>query len=248
MSKRKMVLSIGNDSKTVKGEKKGFLTGILYLAPHDIAGRGNICPNAVNAGCEKACLYSAGRGGFNSVQTARINKTIRFFEDNENFMLDLAHSIRALKRKAEREGLTPVVRLNGTSDIDWSTQYVNVGPYGVNLFSLFPEVQFYDYTKLPRTANYPNYHLTFSYSAIDSYSKSVEKAHRLGMNMAVVFKGDLPKTFLGLPVINGDDSDLRFLDGDSQVIVGLTAKGKAKKDNSGFVVDSNKIGVVNLAS
>ena len=51
-----------------------------------------------------------------------------------------------------------------------------------------------------------------------------------------MFRNKLPKTFKGLPVIDGDKDDLRFLDPQG-VIVGLIAKGKAKQDKSGFVID-----------
>lgn len=232
MIKRKMILSMSKDAKTVKSLKLGYLTGILYLAPHKIAGK-NICPNAENAGCVEACLYTAGRGGFNSVQTARINKTLRFHEDNNNFMLDLIYSINRVIKKADKEGLIPCIRLNGTSDIIWEKYKVD----GKTLFEIFPDVQFYDYTKIPQTTKFKNYHLTFSYSEANPiYKKSVIKALDLAMNIAVVFiKSAYPKTFLGYEVVDGDKTDLRFLDGDKKVIA-LSAKGKAKKDTSGFVV------------
>lgn len=245
--KRKNILSVSADSKTVKGEKLGFLTGILYLAPYNLSGI-NICPNAKNAGCASACLYSAGRGAFNSVQTARLAKTERFNNDLNNFMADIDHSINALIRKAKRQGLTPVVRLNGTSDIDWASIKDN---NGLNVFNRSPKVTFYDYTKQPRLSKHVNYHLTFSYSATKTYCKTVEKALRLGMNMAVVFRKELPTTFMGLKVIDGDESDLRFLDKREEtgqaIIVGLKAKGKARKDyKSGFVVDTDKILTINV--
>lgn len=251
MSKRKMILSVNADSKTIKGVKQGYLTGILYLAPHTLAGGANVCPNAENAGCVASCLYSAGRGGFNSVKNARIAKTKRYHDDNQSFMLDLSHSIAALVRKAEREGLTPCVRLNGTSDINWANEYIKLpNNFNINLFDLYPNVQFYDYTKQPRTvSHYQNYHLTFSYSGLDSYKKTVKNALKRGMNIAVVFRGELPKTFLDLPVINGDDSDLRFLDKSvGPCIVGLKAKGKAKKEENDFVVDTNKLTIISLAA
>ena len=232
-----MILSVSADSKTVKGEKLGYLTGILYLAPYNLSGT-NLCPNADNAQCHKACLYSAGRGAFNNVQQARLNKTERFNNDLDNFMLDLVWSIEKVIRKAKRGGLTPVIRLNGTSDIDWQT--IPVANKN-NIFNVFPLVQFYDYTKQPRKSKSNNYHLTFSYSGVKSYAKTVEKALRLGINMAVVFRKELPLYFMGLRVIDGDESDLRFLDKRDDtgqaVIVGLKAKGKARKDYTGFVVD-----------
>lgn len=231
----KNILSINADSKTSKGTKKGFLTGILYLAPSDISGY-NVCPMAEAAQCRDACLYSAGRGKFSNVQQARINKTRRLFEDTHNFMLDLVYSINTLIRKAERENLTPLVRLNGTSDIRWE----NIRHDGLTIFEHFPNVQFYDYTKIPNRKRIPaNYDLTFSYSGVNTYQKAVKKAkaNKSLNRIAVVFshKERIPKTFQGLPVVSGDDSDVRHMDG-KQVIVSLFAKGDAKKDTSGFVV------------
>jgi len=233
----KNILSINADSKTSKGVKKGFLTGILYLAPSDISGH-DVCPMAKHAQCREACLYTAGRGKFSNVQKARIHKTHRFIYEREYFMIDLEYSIRALIRKAEREGLTPLVRLNGTSDIVWEN--IIFKKYGCNIFEVFPDVQFYDYTKIATRKNIPkNYDLTFSYSGVDTYQIAVQKA-KLNKNLnriAVVFshKERIPKTFQGLPVVSGDDSDVRHLDNDG-VIVSLFAKGDAKKDKSGFVV------------
>src|SRR5437773_1956972 len=73
-------LSVGNDAKTVKGQKKGYLTGILYLAPATVAGGRTVCPFST-AGCRRVCLYTAGRGGFNVVQNARIRKTQAYLAD-----------------------------------------------------------------------------------------------------------------------------------------------------------------------
>ena len=136
------LLSINSDTKTSKGTKFGYLTGILYLAPAKISGR-NFCPNA-SEGCASACLYSAGRGKFSNVQQARINKSRYFIENKAEFMLNLVNSIEKLVRKAKRENLIPVVRLNGTSDIAWE----NIKIYdNKSIFEIFPELQFYDYTK-----------------------------------------------------------------------------------------------------
>lgn len=232
----KNVLSIASDAKTIKGSKLGFLTGILYLAPSDISGH-QVCPMAKLAQCEAACLYTAGRGAFNSIQRARIAKTKRFFEDRDSFMNDLEYSIKSLIRKAEKLGLTPLVRLNGTSDIAWE----NIPFKGFNnIFEAFPNVQFYDYTKIPTRKNIPaNYDLTFSYSGVSSFKKAIVKAHaneKLA-RIAVVFdkQENIPGTFLGRKVLMGDNSDVRHLDSKNS-IVALYAKGKAKKDTSGFVV------------
>jgi hypothetical protein len=239
----KQLLSIDTNAKTVKGQKQGYMTGILYLAPYNLSGY-QVCPMAKNAGCIDGCLNTAGRGAFNSVQQARINKTKYFFENRQQFMLDLAASIEALIRKAKREGLYPTVRLNGTSDIRWENisfdyTFAHGKQREVTIFELFPELQFYDYTKTPNRKSVPdNYDLTFSYSGTNTFAREVEQAFDNGERVAVVFrnKADIPNHFAGLECINGDDSDLRFLEPKNKVVA-LYAKGKAKKDTSGFVVD-----------
>lgn len=231
----KALLSVSSDAKTTKGETLGFLTGILYLAPATTT-KWNTCSMAKVAQCDKACLYSAGRGAFSNVQQSRINKTVWFFEDRDSFMLQLAEDISKLIKKAAKLGLTPLVRLNGTSDIRWET--ITVANSGLTIFECFPEVQFYDYTKDANRKDLPaNYDLTFSYSGVEGFQPFVEIAVAKGMRMAVVFRKekDIPATFKGIPVVSGDKSDVRHLDDDG-VIVGLYAKGKAKLDATGFVV------------
>lgn len=231
----KNLLSISADAKTIKGETIGYLTGILYLAPAKTT-KYNTCSMAEKAQCDKACLYSAGRGAFNNVQQSRIDKTLYFYEDRENFMLQLAANIKALIKKAESKGLKPLVRLNGTSDIRWESIPFE---YHANIMDAFPNVQFYDYTKDVNRKDLPaNYDLTFSYSGVDTFAPYVEKAQSKGMRMAVVFRKEssIPATFKGILVVSGDKSDVRHLD-DQGVIVGLYAKGKAKNDNTGFVVN-----------
>jgi hypothetical protein len=234
------LLSIGSDSKTVKGEKFGYLTGILYLAPSDVSGLINTCPHA-SKGCRLACLYSAGRGAFSNVQKARIEKTRKFVKEREAFMNQLIYDIGKLKRKASKEGKIPCVRLNGTSDIPWEDIKVNDT---TSIMQLFKTVQFYDYTKNARrmresipvagvTSYWPeNYHLTFSRS--ETNQKDCIDILNKGGNVAAVFRVVPPESF-GVTVVDGDLSDLRFLDPEG-VVVGLKAKGKAKKDLSGFVL------------
>lgn len=220
------LLSINSDSKTVKGLKDGYLTGILYLAPLNIGGFGNVCPKA-SKGCAKACLYTSGRGSFSNVQQSRINKTRLYFEQTETFFAQLDREIKALLWKANILGLKPCVRLNGTSDL-YTT-------YHVELMENNPSVVFYDYTKVLERfyTDLPNnYSLTFSRS--ERNESECKQVLEIGFNVAVVFN-ELPKTYLGYPVINGDLSDVRFNDS-RPCIVGLIAKGKARKDKTGFVV------------
>lgn len=237
----KKMLSVSADSKTVKGESLGFLTGILYLTPSDLSGYGELCPFAMLAGCKDGCLNSAGRGAFNSVQLARLNKTEMYFNNKNTFFYNLAKSINALITRAKRLGLKPLVRLNGTSDIQYERIpfYYNGIQYK-NIFELFPTIQFYDYTKIPSRDNIPsNYDLTFSYSGVESFQPSILKAlsNPAFNRIAVVFDKveNIPATFLDRKVLSGDDSDVRHLDA-KNTIVALYAKGKAKKDFSGFVV------------
>jgi hypothetical protein len=240
------LLSIDTNAKTVKGQEYGFLTGILYLAPADLSGK-NLCAMAEVAGCKEACLYSAGRGAFNSVQQARLNKTQYYLQDREAFLLHLVKDIEKLIKKANRLGLTPLVRLNGTSDIRWELERFSYEFYlgkirDVNLMELFPEVQFYDYTKIANRKDIPvNYDLTFSYSGKREYLPHVNKAVEAGMRVAVVFRteAEIPESFLGREVVGGDNSDIRHLDPMNSVVA-LYAKGAAKKDLSGFVVDTFK--------
>jgi len=237
------------NTKTIKGEKLGVLTGILYLSPADsISPKLNICPYADIAGCKAGCLNTAGRGAFSNVQRARIRKTLMWSQYHESFMALLVRDIERLQRKAKRENLTLAIRLNGTSDIQWEKQYpIGWANYrrrwlpehqqNCNIFEIFPNVQFYDYTKIPGRTVPSNYHLTFSYSGVAAFQPVVEKQlrHNPDTNLAVVFSGDLPDNWLGRMVVNGDASDVRYQD-PAGVIVGLTAKGKAKNDTSGFVV------------
>jgi hypothetical protein len=227
------LLSTANP-KIQKGTKLGYLSFILHLAPADVSGR-EVCPKRT-AGCTAACLNTAGRGGMfrkgettNVIQEARKRKTRYFFEARDYFMMDLYNDIQKGIKQAKKLGLTPVFRLNGTSDLSWEKYTIN----DKNLFELFPDVQFYDYTKVlgRKVARYKNYHLTFS--AADGNGLDVQRAMAAGMNVAMVFDR-VPETYMGRTVINADDTDLRFLD-PKNVIAGLKAKGRAKKDTSGFV-------------
>lgn len=233
------LLSINADAKTVKGYDKGYLTGILYLAPNNLVGF-NTC-KAASQGCKSACLFSAGRGKFYSVYRARAIKTLALINNPDLFMQALIKSIDKLNAKAKKQGFTPVIRLNGTSDLSWRKITAKSGfNIDFNIFDVFSDLQFYDYTKDYSNIYYNhnlNYHLTFSKSEVND--KLTFRVLSEKINVAVVFKGDLPDYYNGYKVIDGDKSDLRFLD-EKGVIVGLKAKGQAKKDQSGFVIDINQ--------
>jgi hypothetical protein len=228
------LLAVGTDSKTVKGESKGYLTGIMYLLPND-----DICPNSLNANCREGCLNTAGRGVFSNVQAARLAKTIMYTKQYSDFMLALCADIDSLIKKAKKNNMIPCIRLNGTSDIAWENKGFtdSDGIYHRNIMAKYATVQFYDYTKMPRVVKEPNYHLTFSASTNPAYAKTMAKIDRMPNPIAVVFRKVLPDTYMGRKVINGDETDLRFLD-DDNVVVGLKAKGKMRKDTtSGMVVE-----------
>ena len=223
------LLSTANP-KIQKGTKQGYLSFILHLAPADLSGR-ETCPKRT-AGCTAACLNTAGRGGMfkkgentNMIQKARIRKTKYFFEARDYFMQDLYNDIQKAIRFAERKGLTPVFRLNGTSDLSWEKYTI----HDKNLFELFPNVQFYDYTKVlgRKVSKYKNYHLTFSKA--DGNDADVAEALMQGMSVVAVYD-EIPA---GVP--SADETDLRFLD-PKGTMLGLKAKGRAKKDYSGFVI------------
>ena len=224
------LLSTANP-KIQKGTKMGYLSFILHLAPADLSGR-EVCPKRT-VGCTAACLNKAGRGGMfkrgettNMIQKARIRKTEYFFNNRADFMLDLVADIRKAVKFAEKQGLIPVFRLNGTSDLSWE-KYDAIP--GQNIFEMFPTVQFYDYTKVlgRKTAQYPNYHLTFSKA--DGNDADVAEALLQGMSVVAVYD-EIPE---GVP--SADETDLRFLD-PKGIMLGLKAKGPAKKDYSGFVI------------
>lgn len=238
MSMYKLLTSPVGNAKTNKSLKKGYYTPILHLAPVNLAGFGNVCPKATH-GCAAACLNTAGHGGMfkpnastNPVQEARKRRTRAFFKHRDAFLVNLARDINKANLYARKHGMKLAVRLNGTSDLNWSKYTIPETNY--NIFDLFPTVQFYDYTKVinPKLFKIKNYHLTFSQA--ESNHADVEKAIKLGMNVAVVFD-QVPETYNGRKVVDGDEHDLRFLD-PRNCVVGLKAKGRAKKDTSGFVV------------
>ena len=228
-TKVKNLLSQGStNAKTAKNEIETF---ILYLAPSDIIGTHNLCPFA-SEGCRKACLYSAGRGAFSNVQQSRINKTKFWAYDREQFYVQLANEILAIHSKTVNQ---VAIRLNGTSDVDHMGLIFRYT--GINFLSAeYSNILFYDYTKsIKQIEKYKgtNYKLTFSLSE----TNQTEAIQVLldGGNIAAVFSGELPQSYKGFKVIDGDKSDLRYFD-PANVIVGLKAKGQAKKDTSGFVI------------
>ena len=248
MTKRHFARFFSVDSpKAIKAQKHGYLNAINYMAPADIAGVGNLCPHA-STGCKALCLgWFSGQAGMvkgnrknarNSVRNSRLAKSRMFMRDRPAFLEEMVTGVKAAERAASRKGLKLCVRLNGATDIGWEGVRL---PSGLNAFESFPEVQFVDYTKSKRRAlafaagKLPaNYHLTFSRS--ETNEGDCLEVLAAGGTVAAVFAGPLPETWNGYPVIDGDEHDLRHLDGRG-VVVGLSPKGvKARRDKSGFVI------------
>jgi len=228
-----------NNTKTIKGEKLGYITYILYLSPFTQNSKGiNLCSHA-SQGCAEACLFGSGLGGiYTTVKNGRLRKTEYFLKDRKNFLFQLKSEIELAIEK-EKDKAIVTIRLNGTSDIRYEKFKIFEGK---NIFELFPDVIFYDYTKnhLRFNKDLPkNYHLTFSRSETNE-EKTLEMLKK-GHNVSIVFD-KLPSTYKGFKVINGDIDDLRFLD-EKNVIVGLkyknmTGKGADNKKafESGFAI------------
>ena len=225
-----------NNPKILKGKDVDdtFISCVMHFRPINT----KVCPYQDIAGCKTACLNTAGRGGIfkkgettNRIQDARQRRTDLFLNDRDEFMSLLIKEITKFSNYCYKKDKQPAIRLNGTSDIQWEKILVD----DKNIFELFPDIQFYDYTKIPtrKVGHIKNYHLTWSYSeANDKYASWYDK---IAYNIAVVFNGAFPIYFKGREVVNGDESDLRFLD-KRNVVVGLKAKGKARHDMSGFVI------------
>lgn len=228
------MLRLDGNAKTIKGQKLGFRTAILYMAPANMSGE-NLCPLAFIAQCDAACLFTAGRGAMSSVVMSRLRKALFWQQYRDEALAMIKSEIAAFYARSQREGWTLLVRLNGTTDIRWEL-------HGIP--QAFPHVQFYDYTKLANRRGVPaNYDLTFSYSGVTNYGPHVLKAIGNGMRIAVVFRSRAivermlanGESFAGLPVVDGDDTDIRHLDPMGSAVA-LYAKGKAKQDRTGFVV------------
>ena len=237
------LLSIDTNAKTSKNTKYGYLTGIQYLSPYNTSGV-NLCPMAEKAGCIKSCLYYSGRGKFKNVQQARLNRTKLYLTNQPEYFNQLITEIQALIKKAAKRELSPLIRLNGTSDIRWE----NIGftfedTYYRNIFEFFPNVQFMDYTKIPNRVdsknglnNCPtNYDLTFSYSGAPAFKKYNQRAIDKGVRIAVVFDKveTIPLQFHGRKVLGGDDNDLTFTKPKGSILA-LYAKGAKAEIQAGI--------------
>ena len=235
----KQTLLTSGNAKIVKGEKLGYITKGLHFAPANLSGF-EVC-RWRSKGCTMACLNTAGRGQMNTIQDSRIAKTKLFFEEQFDFLAKLTKEIASSVKSAIKKEMEAVFRFNLTSDIAWESVFFDEEK-PQTLFDKFPETQFYDYTKsfqrmaqfINRNPQFPsNYHLTFSRS--EHNETLCDMVLEMGGNVAVVFRDQLPKTWKGFEVINGDENDLRFRDKQGGYVVGLIEKGLAKKDKTGFV-------------
>ena len=229
----KTLLSTGiSNYKTAKNNLKTF---ILYLAPHKQNSKGiNICPKA-SKGCSEACLFTAGRGLMGPVIKGRVKKTEYYLRDKKAFINQLAGEILQKYNTAKKKNEKIAFRLNGTSDIDFV--YLLKKYSNLDIEQLKDNCLFYDYSKIPgkiiKYLNHPNYHLTFSRA--EDNNEKVKSILAIGGNVSVVFREELPKMYKGFKVIDGDKSDLEMVY-NKNVVLGLRAKGSAKKDKTNFVV------------
>jgi hypothetical protein len=218
---------LGSISMTVKHKKSikyGELTYSLYLAPAKTSGY-EVCPGRT-AECSRFCLNESGMNTMTQnkkgdvINRSRITKTRLFFEDREFFMNMMIAEINSGITKARKLGYEFSVRLNNTSDIN----PLDFNLHGKNILEIFPDIQFYDYTKVAERASllniYKNYNLTYSYTGLNwDICKGMINT---GIGVAVVFK-KVPATFMGYPVLDGDAYDMRYRD-NLAAIVGLKYK------------------------
>lgn len=222
------------------GTVAGYEGVLLNLAPFTKSGQGNVCPFA-SPYCAAGCYDTAGYGRFDNIQQARLRRTRLFWEDRAAFLAQLVREIAALERRAARNGRRPIARLNNSSDLRWERfPVVRDGQPFPSIMHAFPDIQFYDYTKIPRrrdtTPDWPaNYHLTFSLS--ENNDAHAAAALAAGLNLAVVLAGAAPwpAAWSGYPVLDGNASDLRFLDPAGGHIVALRPRGVLVARPTAFV-------------
>lgn len=227
-TKPKKLLSEGySNAKTKKNVRE---TLILYLSPAKQNSKGiNLCPKA-SLGCLMACLYTAGHGKFTNTQNARMNRTEYYLADRFLFLEQIASEIN---KKAKKTNGELAIRLNGTSDVKLVEMITS-------MYEIAENVVFYDYTKIPTKAGdkvLPSGHrymVCFSRSE-DNEQIALEILQNGGV-VSMVFANELPSEYKGYKVIDGDYRDDLMLDCQPSTIIGLKAKGDAKKDKSGFVI------------
>lgn len=231
--------------KTAKQLDALKIEGVIHhLSPAKLAdSKRTVCPWSTK-GCRSTCLNTSGRSQVKGelkknnlqmymIHRSRIRKTLSFLEDRKKYATAIEKELKNLEKRAKKKGYKATARLNGTSDVSWE-KYIDM--------EVYPSIDFYDYTKgLTRMLKFLNGDLPDNYDLTFSYSEKTTKAQvnsiiSKGGNVAVVFRKDIPKKFMGHKVISGMEHDFRYLDSKGY-IVGLIARGRAKKDTSGFVVD-----------
>ena len=233
----KNLLSKGStNTKTAKNSLESF---ILYLAPHTQNSKKiNICPKA-SKGCAAACLYTAGMGKFTNVKASRINKSEYYINDKKTFINQLSKELLKIAAKSIKQNKKIAIRLNGTSDQDFISIIKKYNDLDLLNDKQFKNLVFYDYTAiLGKIKKYINTSYSLTLSRKEDNESEILEALKLGGNVAAVFRDELPTKYKGFEVVDGDTSDLIMLY-NKNVILGLKAKGDAKKDKSGFVIDVN---------
>lgn len=252
--------SFNQSAKMAMNGKNGVITYSIYLAPANMSGY-ECCPKKYSLHCRDYCLNASGRNrgdilanGFEGsrINRARIKKSRLFYENRELFMLLLIYELEKAKQYAESRNMGFSVRLNCTSDLSPTIFKIE----GKNILELYPNVQIYDYSKIPNRVElcekYPNYHLTFSYDGYN-WDTCVDMLNR-GINVAVVFESDVvPAMWRGYHVIPMSNSDLRYLDPKGEIgFIGHLHyhrtsnqynNGKYERPNTPFIVmeDDNDI-------
>ena len=228
-----------HSAKMVKGLKRGFLNMVLHLAPSDVAGVGNLCPDATVCGKRDPetgllpCLFDAGRASFTpTVNVGRLLRTWAWYFYRAQFISRLKREVANAARQAAAKGMVLVVRLNGTSDLPWEV---------TGIMDAFPLIQFVDYTKsTARAMRWINAMMPANYHLVLSASGENDSACRAFLAAGGTVAAAFPTAWtagakwLGFPSVDGDIDDIRQLDPAGHV-VWLKAKGQAKKNGGNFV-------------
>ena len=214
-----------------------YLVKFLQLAPANMADKYQTVCRYSTQGCREVCLIFTGNGRYPKVIKGRTNKTLFYWNDNGLFMEKLTVETAMFEAGAKIQGKVPCIRPNTLSDIPWEQKHPEY-------MARFPDTIFYDYTKWPYLER-PQENLPQNYSLV--YSKSEKSSNfeidtnlNNGRSVAVVFRRELPDKYCGVKVVDGDRHDLTFLHS-APSIIGLLAKGTARKDATGFVVDTDLV-------
>ena len=230
---------VNNSTKHEKAYKYNELVYTIYLSPAKMSGY-EVCPMRTKE-CTMLCLNESGHNRMdiheNKINKSRINKTKLFFENREFFVRWVIDEIKSGIKKSEKLGYRFSVRINNTSDLNPESFQVKENGKSVNILQMFPNVQFYDYSKVPTrlklVQKYSNYDLTFSFSGHNW--DTCEEMLKNNVRVSVVFD-EVPETYKGYKVIDGDKYDMRYLD-EKNVIVGLKFKKvRNKLSKNKFVI------------